>query len=114
MALDTKRAERRFWKWVRKQDDGCWIWTGGVTGSGYGAYHVSGRQVGAHRFSYQVRYGEIGDNSHICHICENKTCVNPEHLFEGTAEDNMAHLKGKRVSQQIYDLAKICVELAWP
>jgi predicted XRE-type DNA-binding protein len=69
---------------------GCWNWTAGKWGKGYGQFSVSGRPMSAHRFSYQHFVGEIPDGLDVLHSCDNPGCVNPEHLWLGTNEDNIA------------------------
>src|SRR5450755_3951408 len=72
-------AEERFWARVDKQTDGCWVWTGALR-TGYGTLSVSGKNVPAHRFSYELLVGIIPDGLQIDHLCRNRACVNPEHL----------------------------------
>lgn len=84
----------RFWAKVDKShgEDGCWEWAGARTGhDGKGAYGViwqDGRQVGAHRVSYEMHHGPIPQGAVVMHACDNPPCVNPKHLSAGSLSDN--------------------------
>ena len=69
---------------------GCWEWQGTIEKGGYGVLQIEKKQWRAHRYAYVRRYGAVPDDMLICHSCNNKLCVNTEHLYVGTHSDNMS------------------------
>jgi hypothetical protein len=67
---------------------GCWLWQGAHNRRGYGRLYYSGKDYRAHRLAYVAFVGPIPNNMLVCHRCDVPQCVNPEHLFLGTAQDN--------------------------
>lgn len=70
----------------------CWLWLGKKTRGGYGMYNSSL----AHRISYRLLRGDIGNNMTLDHLCRNPECINPNHLEQVTLRENI--LRGKKLA----------------
>lgn len=90
----TDRQLRNFWKKVNKVPGGCWEWTGFRRGSGYGGFQFGPSPHSAHRISFLIHHGHMPVGC-VMHTCDNRLCVNPSHLRDGTQLDNMQDMKAK-------------------
>lgn len=81
---------------LRDQSTGCWNWTGARTLNGYGKFGDGGRTVSAHRGAWEAAHGPVPSKMNVCHKCDNRRCVNIDHLFLGTQSDNIVDMHKKR------------------
>lgn len=94
----------RFWPSVQKRSEGCWLWTAGRIGNGYGIF----RRKLVHRVSWTLTNGPIPEGMFVCHHCDTPLCVNPAHLFLGTHQDNMRDMRQKGRAQHANALKTHC------
>lgn len=85
----TERFESKF---IKKGDSECWEWIASISTPGYGQISEGGRKgrnLGAHRVSYELYKGKIPNDLVVDHICRNRRCVNPNHLRLITRVENV-------------------------
>lgn len=82
----------RFFRYVNKTES-CWLWVGSTQKRtkerSYGTFSYRYKQYRAHRFSWIIHNGPILDGLWVLHTCDNGVCVNPDHLWLGTSQDNI-------------------------
>ena len=75
--------------------NGCWIWTGKKNKLGYGTITVNGVETRAHRAMYFMLNPDSDKNKVVMHVCDNPSCINPEHLKLGTQKENLEDMRTK-------------------
>jgi len=78
----------RFRSKVEVMESGCHEWRSTLHRDGYGKFYFNGDQTQAHRVAWIIYVGEIPENGWILHKCDNRKCVNPDHLYVGDAKQN--------------------------
>lgn len=100
--------KRRFYSKINKTNT-CWHWTGSKIKGGYGHFYKDGKNKKTHRVAYELEYGPFPENKIVCHHCDKRDCVRPDHLFLGTHKDNMVDMvkKGRSLKGEKHPNAKL-------
>ncbi len=112
------RIPARFWaNVIPEPNSGCWLWLGSLNG-GYGQIIRDGKNIRAHRWTYEIAYGPMPSGLETDHLCRTRSCCNPLHLEAVTHQENMARSVGKGVHRgripttvQTEPTTAICVRL---
>lgn len=95
--LKLNETERpRFFGWIEVQDSGCHLWMGGKSGDGYGQIRIRGTMLRCHRLAWAIEHGPIPVGMWVLHTCDVPACVNPDHLFLGSHQENQTDMAKKQ------------------
>lgn len=106
--MKKRPVHERILEKIKISDSGCWLFTGCLNNDGYAKIVLNNRPVSAHRMMYEYKFGKIENGLMVCHKCDNRNCVNPDHLFLGTARDNRIDCVNKKRVRIFIGLKKRC------
>lgn len=104
----TLDQEEAFWSKVqiKERAKDCWEWEGAKKTAGYGNVRINGKYLLAHRIAFELINGPIPKGLLVCHICDNPSCCNPNHLMLGTTKSNAADMLMKNRQKKAFSAAR--------
>lgn len=88
MATEEQQLEKVLAQYSPEPNTGCWLWSGYVTGNGYGSISINGLPEPVHRFIFRKLVRPIISGYEIDHLCNTPICINPKHLEQKTPKEN--------------------------
>lgn len=111
----TPEILERFWSKIDKENNpnDCWEWMACKNRKGYGDFGINGITYQAHRLSFLIHNGGSVDGMLVCHKCDNPSCVNPDHLWVGTTQENTLDMlkKGRSLKGEYHPISKLTEEI---
>lgn len=106
--FQTMNLAARFWSKVEKTGE-CWLWKGASGQRGYGQFWMNGKLVPAHRAAWEIVNGTASPKElDACHKCDNPPCVRPDHIFFGTARENLLDALRKNRLPKKHKKSRFC------
>jgi predicted XRE-type DNA-binding protein len=94
--ISIESIRERFWSGVDiRSDDECWNWIRSIGSAGSGVFTIRRKNISAYKMAWELTYGDVPEGKILCHICDNRKCCNPNHLYVGTHKENAEDRKNR-------------------